>query len=200
MSQKTTNEQSGLNSCREKCRTSIDCPDTGALRPEAETRTIPLIVRERSAAKQGCNFINVPSTWTQQELKNHIRCLYGYSSIEKFALTLCGKSLREPNTRLCDSKVSRYGLLLHDSISLLGGSDSVAEEEALVRLPPSPAHFDDSRHGMSKLNLLTGENDQEEEKKDDDAGMNLNSTLKDIKVESYNEIANHQQSSVCDQD
>ena len=82
----------------------------------------------------------------------------------------------------------------------MGGSDSVAEEEALVRLPPSPAHFDDSRHGMSKLNLLTGENDQEEEKKDDDAGMNLNSTLKDIKVESHNEIANNQQSSVCDQD
>ena len=67
-------------------------------------------------------------------------------------------------------------------------------------LPQSPVHFDDSRHGMSKLNILTGENDQEEEKKEDDAGMNLNSILKDIKVESHNEAANLQQSSVCDQD
>ena len=54
---------------------------------------------------------------------------------------------------------------------------------------------------MLKLNILTEENDQEEEKKDDDeAVMNFNSTLKDNKVYSHNEIANLRQSSVCDED
>ena len=145
--------------------------------PESETK-IPLIVKARSAANQGCSFIDVPSTWTQQELKNHIRIAFGYSSTETLAVTLGGKQLREPYARLCDGKVSRYGLLQHESISLLGGSDK-GEEDKQVELPPIMQVL---RHGLLNLNMQRKEEEDEEEQKDDNSEMDFIATLVDNKT------------------
>ena len=181
-------EKGDLSSSREKCRASINCPNSGALIPIFETK-IQLVIKARSAANQACNIIDVPSTWTQQELKDHIRCLYGYSPTETLVVTLGGKQLREPHARLCDGKVSRYGLLQHESVSLLGGSDK-GEEDKQVELPPIMQVL---RHGLLNLNMQRKEEEDEEEQKDDNSEMDFIATLVDNKTKPGEETKTIQQ-------
>ena len=189
MYEKPIIKQGDLSPLRGKRRASIDCPNSGALLPAQSETKIPLIVKVRSAANQGCIVIAVPRTWTQQELENHIRFLYGYSSTETLAVTLGGKQLREPHARLCDGKVSHYGLLQHESVSLLGGSKKVEEDkQEQVELPPIMQVL---RHGLLNLNMYRQEEeqegDQDEEQKDDNSEMDFIATLVDVKTKSGKE-------------
>ena len=83
-------EKGNLSSSQEKYRATIDCPNSSVLVPDLVTK-IPLVVKARNAANQACNIIDVPSTWTQQELLNYIRYLYEYSPTETLLVTLGGK-------------------------------------------------------------------------------------------------------------
>ena len=87
------------------------------------------MVKARNENDKRCRKINVPLTWTQGELESYLRLIYGAATTQPLNLTLGGRLLQEPLSKLCDSNISPYSLLTFDSASLFGGSEKAEDDE-----------------------------------------------------------------------